>query len=282
MPPVATRSHVSDAPPTLFVAFELGNAEWTLAMTTRMDQPPLVRTIPARGLPRLQTELARAKAHFGLAASAPVRSCYEAGRDGFWLHRYLESVAITNCVVDSSRIEVNRRRRRAKTDRLDAGKLVTMLLRAAGGEPKVWSVVKVPTRDAEDRRHVHRELLGARRDRVRRTNRIKGLLASHGVPLERIQELPTPASGTGRRCPRRWTRGFVANGRRSSTTRSGSGPCGRNAVSCSRRLRMPRLPRCINSRSSAGWGSIPRGSTSWNSSRGASSATGARSAASRA
>jgi transposase len=173
------------------VAFELGNSEWTLAMTTRIDQPPLVRAIPARGLPRLQTELARAKTHFGLPPSAPVQSCYEAGRDGFWLHRYLESMTITNSVVDSSSIEVNRRRRRAKTDRLDAGKLVTMLLRAAGGERKVWSVVHVPTLDAEDRRHVHRELLGARRDRVRRTNRIKGLLASHGVPLVRIQELPT-------------------------------------------------------------------------------------------
>lgn len=191
MLPAATRPHASDASSTLSVAFELGNAEWMLAMTTRIDQPPLVRSIPARGLPRLQAELLRAKTHFGLSPNAPVQSCYEAGRDGFWLHRYLESVHVTNSVVDSSSIEVNRRRRRAKTDRLDAGKLVTMLLRAAGGEKQVWSVVHVPTLDAEDRRHVHRELMGARRDRVRRTNRIKGLLASQGVPLVRIQELPT-------------------------------------------------------------------------------------------
>jgi len=159
-------------------------------MTTRIDQAPLVRTIPARALKTLETELSRAKSHFGLAATAPVRSCYEAGRDGFWLHRYLVSRGVSNSIVDSSSIEVNRRRRRTKTDRLDACKLVTMLIRAAGGEKKVWSVVNVPTLADEDRRQVHRELLFARRDRGRHTNRIKGLLASHGVPLARIQELP--------------------------------------------------------------------------------------------
>jgi transposase len=160
-------------------------------MTTRVDQAPLVRTIPARGLTTLETEIGRAKVHFRLPAGAPVQSCYEAGRDGFWLHRYLVSRSIANSIVDSSSIEVNRRRRRTKTDRLDACKLVTMLIRAAGGEKKVWSVVNVPTLAEEDRRQVHRELLFARRDRGRHTNRIKGLLASQGVPLARIQELPT-------------------------------------------------------------------------------------------
>jgi transposase len=160
-------------------------------MSTRVDQTPLVRTMPARAHKTLETELARAKTHFALAAAAPVRSCYEAGRDGFWLHRYLASRGIANSVVDSSSIEVNRRRRRTKTDRLDACKLLTMLLRADAGEHKVWSVVNVPTPAEEDRRQVHRELLFARRDRGRHTNRIKGLLASQGVPLARIRELPT-------------------------------------------------------------------------------------------
>ena len=177
--------------PTLYLAFELGNTEWKLAMTTRVDQVPLMRTIPARGLTTLETEIAQAKVHLRLPAGAPVRSCYEAGRDGFWLHRYLVSRGMTNSIVDSSSIEVNRRRRRTKTDRLDACKLVTMLIRAAGGEKKVWSVVNVPTPAGEDRRQVHRELLFARRDRGRHTNRIKGLLASQGVPLVRIHELPT-------------------------------------------------------------------------------------------
>jgi transposase len=97
---------------------------------------------------------------------------------------------VTNVIVDSSSIEVNRRARRSKTDRLDACKLVTMLLRADAGERKVWSVLHVPTLLEEDRRQTHRELLFARRDRGRLTNRIKGLLASQGVPLARIQELP--------------------------------------------------------------------------------------------
>jgi transposase len=187
MLPAATRPHV---PSTLYLAFELGNTEWKLAMTTRVDQTPLLRTMPARALKTLEGELARAKTHFALAATTPVRSCYEAGRDGFWLHRYLASRGIANSIADSSSIEVNRRRRRTKTDRLDACKLVTMLLRAHAGERRVWSVVNVPALAAEDRRQVHRELLFARRDRGRHTNRIKGLLASHGVPLVRIQELP--------------------------------------------------------------------------------------------
>lgn len=190
MRPAATRPDVARVPSTLYLAFELGNTEWKLAMTTRIDQAPLVRTLPARELAVLEAEIARAKAHFGLPAGAPVQSCYEAGRDGFWLHRALASRGIRNSVVDSSSIEVNRRRRRTKTDRLDACKLVTMLLRAAGGEKKVWSVVRVPTPTAEDHRQVHRELLVARRDRGRHTNRIKGLLAAQGVPLTRLRELP--------------------------------------------------------------------------------------------
>lgn len=187
MPTATTRPHVAS---TLYLAFELGNKEWKIAMTTRVDQDSLVRTIPARSLGTLDAEIARAKTHFGLAATAPVRSCYEA-RDGFWLHRYLVSRGIVNRIVDSSSIEVNRRRRRTKTDRLDACKLVTMLIRAELGEKKAWSVINVPTLAEEDRRQVHRELMFARRDRGRHTNRIKGLLASQGVPLARIQELPT-------------------------------------------------------------------------------------------
>ncbi len=191
MPPAATRPDAARVPTTLYLAFELGNTEWKLAMTTRIDQPPLVRTMPTRDLAMLEKEITRAKAHFGVPADALVQSCYEAGRDGFWLHRYLASRGIANSVVDSSSIEVNRRRKRAKTDRLDARKLVTMLIRAGGGEQKVWSVVNVPTPTAEDQRQVHRELLFARRDRGRHTNRIKGLLAGQGVPLARIQDLPS-------------------------------------------------------------------------------------------
>lgn len=187
----ATRPNRERASLTLYVAFELGNSEWRLACTPGIDQIPLVRTIAARALASFEAELARAKAHFELPAHAVVRSCYEAGRDGFWLHRYLRSRGIANDVVDSASIEVNRRARRAKSDRLDACKLVTMLLRADAGEPRVWSVVRVPSVADEDRWQLHRELLFVRRDRARLTNRIKGLLANQGVVLETLADLST-------------------------------------------------------------------------------------------
>jgi transposase len=110
-------------------------------------------------------------------------SCYEAGRDGFWRHRYLVAHNVQNHVIDSASIAVNRRQRRAKTDRLDVRKLLTMLLRHIAGERKVWSVVRVPSIEEEDRRQLHRELLTAKQDRTRVINRIKGLLAGHGGQL---------------------------------------------------------------------------------------------------
>ena len=84
-------------------------------------------------------------------------SCYEAGRDGFWLHRWLLECGIENWVVDSGSIEVKRRQRRAKTDRLDALKLLSMLMRYVGGERRVWTVLHVPTAEQEDARRPHRE-----------------------------------------------------------------------------------------------------------------------------
>ncbi len=102
--------------------------------------------------------IAKAKGRCGLAPQASVHSCYEAGRDGFWLPRWLLAQGIDNIVVDSASIEVNRRARRAKTDRLHADKLLVMLLRYAGGERRVWSVVRVPTPEEEDARRAHRGL----------------------------------------------------------------------------------------------------------------------------
>jgi transposase len=160
---------------TLFLAFELGQNTWKLGFTIGMAQQPRERTIPAGALDILQQEIARAKQRFGLPEEARVVSCYEAGRDGFWLHRALVAHGVQNHVIDSARIEVNRRHRRAKTDRLDVRKLLTMLLRHSAGEQKVWSVVRVPSVDEEDRRQLHRELTTAKQDRTRVINRIKGL-----------------------------------------------------------------------------------------------------------
>lgn len=169
--------------PCLYLAFELGSDTWKLGFTTEPGATPRVRTMPARDLERLTREIADAKHWFGVKAATPVRSCYEAGRDGFWLHRYLTSSGIENVVVDSSSIEVNRRLRRAKSDGLDARKLLGMLLRFHAGERDVWSVVRVPTVEAEDRRQLHRELRTLKQERTRVANRMNGLLANQGVWL---------------------------------------------------------------------------------------------------
>jgi transposase len=168
---------------SLYLAFELGNKQWKLGFTVGAGQRPRVRSVEAGDLAALEWEMVRAKKRFDLAETAPVLSCYEAGRDGFWLHRYLVASGIENLVVDSASIEVNRRARRTKTDRLDVGKLVSMLIRYHGGERKVWSVVHVPSVAAEDKRHLHRQLATLKADRTRHINRIKGLLAGQGVRL---------------------------------------------------------------------------------------------------
>ena len=93
----------------LYLAMELSEAEWKLGFTIGLGQAPRLRNTPARNLARLKREIEQAKERFGLPSEAEVVSCYEAGRDGFWLHRYLESIGVQNLVVDSASIEVNRR-----------------------------------------------------------------------------------------------------------------------------------------------------------------------------
>jgi transposase len=181
--------------PRLHLAFELSWNQWKLAFTIGHGQPPRLRTVAARDLDALLREIHKAKRRFGLPDDAPVVSCYEAGRDGFWLHRWLTSQGIANVIVDSASIEVNRRKRRAKSDRLDAAKLVSMLLRYHAGETKVWSVVRVPTAADEDRRQLHRELIAVQDERTEHVNRIKGLLAGQGIALPTVtakfpEELP--------------------------------------------------------------------------------------------
>jgi transposase len=182
--PATTRMDQATTPqPTLFLAFELGVHTWKLGFTTGVAQRPRERTMPAGDVHGLGEEMARAKRRFGLPDDARVVSCYEAGRDGFWLHRCLVASGVENLVVDSASIEVNRRHRRAKTDRLDVHKLLTMLLRHVAGEERVWSLIRVPSVEEEDRRQLHRALATAKRDRTRGINRLKGLLASQGLVM---------------------------------------------------------------------------------------------------
>jgi transposase len=135
-------------------------------------------------------EIRRALQHFGLPADSRVVSCYEAGRDGFWIHRLLVAHAVANVVVDASSIEVKRRARRAKTDRLDATKLLAQLIRYHGGERQVWSVVRVPSVADEDHRQVHRALEAAKQDQARLVNRLKGILVTHGVRMSIRRDFP--------------------------------------------------------------------------------------------
>ena len=188
---------------TLFLAFELGSTKWLLAFTApAATQGPRMRTIAPGDLASLVTEIDRAKDRFALPRTAPVQSVYEAGRDGFWLHRWLLSQGISNVVVDASSIEVNRRARRAKTDRLDAKKLLAQLQRWAGGEPRVWSVVHVPTPEAEAARQVTREIEAVRQDRTRIRNRLQSLLATQGIRCalggEFVHRLAALRTGDGR------------------------------------------------------------------------------------
>lgn len=176
--------------PHLYMAFELSQSKWMLGFTIGFGQRPRLRSIAARDLAALQNEMHLARERFGLGKEVPVISCYEAGRDGFWLHRYLSSVGVSNLVVDSASIEVNRRAKQAKTDKLDLGKLLTMLMRYQAGEKKVWRVVHVPSPEVEDHRHLHRELTDLKEQRTQHINRIKGYLSNQGICLEVDNDFP--------------------------------------------------------------------------------------------
>jgi transposase len=183
MQTITDQSSVSVPTTPLLLAFELGQQWWKLGCTTGFGQRPRMRRIPAGGLSALATETARAKASLGLPTDAPVISCYEAGRDGFWLHRYLVAQSITNYVVDSASIEVNQRARRIKTDAVDLGGLLNLLARYVGGDRRCWRIVRVPSVGDEDARQLHRTWETLQQDRTRVVNRLKALLATLGVRL---------------------------------------------------------------------------------------------------
>jgi len=183
MDPETTYPNLTTLPPHLYMALELSQTTWQLGFTIGLGQAPRLRKLAARDLPGLREEIRLSRKRFGLPENVPVLSCYEAGRDGFWVHRYLTRQGVTNLVVDSASIEVNRRKRRTKTDRLDVVKLLTMLIRYAHGEQKVWSVLHPPGPEEEDQRQLHRELLALKRERTYHINRLKGLLANQGVLL---------------------------------------------------------------------------------------------------
>ncbi len=187
-----TQGEFTGSSSVLYLAFELSNKKWKLGFSVGLGQKPRIRTIDSGSLEVLEAEIAGAKKRFHLAEDCEVISCYEAGRDGFWLHRYLLFTGVKNHVVDSSSIEVNRRKRRAKADKLDVQTLLGMLIRYRLGEHQVWSVVHVPTEEEEDRRQLHRELTALEKEKTRTSNRIRGLLASQGVRTGGVLDCSEP------------------------------------------------------------------------------------------
>ena len=169
----------------LYIAFELGDKSWKLSLGDGVRGPSRC-SVAAGDMTAVLTAIAKTKARCHLPADAPVCACYEAGRDGFWLHRWLTTQGIVNLVVDSASIEVNRRARRAKTDRLDSDKLLSMLMRYYAGERRVWAVARVPTEEQEDERRLHRELGRLHQERTAHSNRIRSLLVLHNLRPEHI------------------------------------------------------------------------------------------------
>ena len=195
---------------SLYVSFELGANSWKLAFSNGAKLRYRNVSMDGDGFWQVESEIAKAKEKLGLACDCNVVSCYEAGRDGFWIHRFLTELGVTNYVVDASSIEVNRRARRAKTDRVDARKLVTMLIRYSEyGEKKLWKVVNVPSEEAEDERLDCREPERIKQELTSLNNRIKGKLALHGIRFGghlRTLELSALRDWKGRPLPPRLMR----------------------------------------------------------------------------
>lgn len=193
---------------TLYVAFELSLSIWKLGFADAQGRRRS-KGIAARDHGALLEQLKAAKAKFGLPEDARVVSCYEAGREGFSLHRFLKSAGIESLVVDAASIEVDRRSRRAKTDRLDLATLLDRLMRFDRGETGVWSVVRAPSFEEEDERRLHRELERLTRERIQHRNRIRSLLFAQGVAPDRLDAFletldeSVPTLWDGRPLPRR-------------------------------------------------------------------------------
>jgi transposase len=193
---------------TVYLAFELSKAKWKLGMMLPGSERLSRYTIAGGDLAALSCRLERARAKAAWSGKAVrIVSCYEAGFDGHWLHRWLTDHGVVNHEIDPASIQVNRRARRAKTDRIDLEQLMRALLALMRGEPRVCSVLRVPTVEDEDRKRRNRERERLIDERTAHTNRIKGLLFAQGVrdarPLQPgfIAGLETMRTGDGRTLP---------------------------------------------------------------------------------
>jgi transposase len=187
-------------------AIELSKQSWVIGFNTPLSEKISRRTLSGcdwKGLLELIEDV-RTRVSREMGRAVAVMSCYEAGYDGFWLHRQLEAHGVRNYVIDPASLQVDRRARRVKTDRIDTERLLRSLMAYLRGEPKVWSVVRVPSVTEEDARRLHRERDRLVLERVQHVNRIKALCALHGIydyhPLRpqataRLEQLRTAQGG---------------------------------------------------------------------------------------
>lgn len=166
----------------LYMAVELSRDRWRLALSSGGERIRRV-WVPAGDGNALLRQLEEAKKHFELLPETEVKSCYEAGRDGFWVHRLFTRLGIDSLVVDAASMKVSRRRRRAKTDRLDADQLLVDLVRHHRGDRDVWKMVRIPPVEAEDLRRVPRQLERLKKERRQHRARLLSLFATVGAGI---------------------------------------------------------------------------------------------------
>ena len=174
-------AQINNFPHSLHMAIELAAATWKLGFADRLGRKARVRSVAAGDFAKLNQEIAVAKKVFKLDPDCPVISCYEAGRDGFWVHRCLLAMGIESHIVEPASIEVNRKKRQAKTDRIDAQKIVNALMRFKAGDQLACRMNRIPDALSEDARHLNREMRTLKSEKTSHTNRIKGLLAAQGI-----------------------------------------------------------------------------------------------------
>lgn len=179
----STPSLAGTAPATLFLALELSRSTWLVALHSPVADKVSQHRIEGGDTDGLLALIARKReqAEEKLGQAVRVASCFEAGYDGFWLHRWLCARGVENRVLDAASLLVDRRARRAKTDRLDAAGLLRTLMALERGEAQVCRVVHVPTPAQEDARRRSRERARLVVERGQHTSRIKGLLMTQGI-----------------------------------------------------------------------------------------------------
>ena len=179
-PLTALHAQDTSAERDVYMSLELGESNWKVTFGEGRCAPKR-HVVAAGDTQALLRCIEVVRARLGLAATAKLHSCYEAGRDGWWLHRWLLEQGVDSIVVDSASIEVNRRARRAKSDRIDGDKLLSMLMRYHGGELRVWSVVRAPSPHEEDERWLDRERQRLSKERTGHTNRIRSFLVMNNL-----------------------------------------------------------------------------------------------------